>query len=82
MVLSCSLTRFEGIQGLKIFQSLRIPDPGERQCRDIDMILLTKRSISLCFPVMYLLWWGDEDTRAIEFRRGESETETGMAHNC
>jgi len=31
---------------------------------------------------MYLLWWGDEDTRAVEFRGGESEAETGMAHNC
>jgi hypothetical protein len=30
---------------------LRIPDPGERQRRDIDIILLTKRSVSLCFPV-------------------------------
>ncbi|CAK9250300.1 unnamed protein product [Sphagnum jensenii] len=36
---------FEGIQGLKIFQSLRIPDPGERQRRDIDMILLTNRNL-------------------------------------
>jgi hypothetical protein len=37
------LCRFEGISGVEVYQSLRIPDPGLRERREIDLVILTKR---------------------------------------
>jgi len=37
--------RFEGVPGVEVYQSLRIPDPGNRGRREIDLVLLTKRLV-------------------------------------
>lgn len=39
------LSRFQGIPGVEVYQSLRIPDPGHRGRREVDIVLLTKRSV-------------------------------------
>ncbi|KAG0562417.1 hypothetical protein KC19_9G144300 [Ceratodon purpureus] len=36
---------FEGIPGVEVYQSLRIPDPEHRGRREIDIVLLTKRDL-------------------------------------
>lgn len=36
---------FEGLPGVEVYQSLRIPDPGNRGRREIDLVLLTKRDL-------------------------------------
>jgi len=38
--------RFEGIPGVEVYQSLRLPDPGNRGRREIDIVLLTKRLVN------------------------------------
>lgn len=41
------LLRFEGIPGVQVYTSLRIPDSGRRGRREIDLVLLTKRCSNL-----------------------------------
>lgn len=46
---------FEGIPGVEVYQSLRLPDPGNRGRREIDIVLLTKRDL---FVVEVKNWSG------------------------